>query len=168
MVDFEIVDENEDGILEFGENIVLRNIRVENSGIIFCLEMLTLGGTPSPSASEVTMVGESTDWLVAPATTHVVPRSILNGATVMIDGKFTFRVKRPKDATEGKPFSVDDAFRLKGHMSGIDRPIPEFHVPNKIKLEHPVEMSAPKFLRCLTVGQEAIFSWKVLPHKSFG
>jgi hypothetical protein len=33
-VDFEIVDENEDGILEFGENIVLRNIRVENSGIV--------------------------------------------------------------------------------------------------------------------------------------
>lgn len=32
VVDFEIVDENEDGILEFGENIVLRNIRVENSG----------------------------------------------------------------------------------------------------------------------------------------
>lgn len=34
VVDFEIVDENEDGILEFGENIILRNIRVENSGIL--------------------------------------------------------------------------------------------------------------------------------------
>jgi hypothetical protein len=30
----EVVDENEDGILEFGENIILRNIRVENSGIL--------------------------------------------------------------------------------------------------------------------------------------
>jgi hypothetical protein len=111
------------------------------------------------------MVGESTDWVAARTTTHVVPRSIPNGATVLIDGKFTFRVKRPQDATEGKPFSVNDAFHLKGHMSGIDRPIPRFHVPSKIKLEHPVEMSTPKFLRCLTVGQEAVFSWKVLHHR---
>lgn len=165
-MDFEIVDENEDGILEFGENIVIRNIRVENSGTILCPGMLIVGGTPSPSASKVTMMGESTDWLVAPPTIHAVPRSILNGATVMIDGKFTFRVKRPKDATEGKPFSVNDAFHLKGHMSRIDRPVPGFHIPHKIKLEHPVEMSAPKFLRCLTVGQEAVFSWKVIPYKS--
>jgi hypothetical protein len=107
------------------------------------------------------MEGESTDWLIAPRTTHIVQRSTMNGATVMIDGKFTFRVKRPKDATEGKPFSVNDAFQLHGHMSGIDRPVPGFHSPNKVKLEHPVEMSTPKFLRCLTVGQEAIFSWKV-------
>ena len=35
VVDFEIVDENEDGILEFGEDIVLRNIRVENTGSLF-------------------------------------------------------------------------------------------------------------------------------------
>jgi hypothetical protein len=116
---------------------------------------------PSPSASEVTMGGESTDWLIAPRTTHIVQRSTMNSATVMIDGKFTFRVKRPKDATEGKPFSVNDAFQLRGHMSGIDRPVPGFHSPQKVKLEHPVEMSTPKFLRCLTVGQEAIFSWKV-------
>ena len=32
VVEFEIVDGNEDGILEFGEDIVLRNIRVRNSG----------------------------------------------------------------------------------------------------------------------------------------
>jgi len=32
VVEFEVVDGNEDGILEFGEDIVLRNIRVRNSG----------------------------------------------------------------------------------------------------------------------------------------
>ena len=32
VVEFEIVDGNEDGILEFGEDVVLRNIRVRNSG----------------------------------------------------------------------------------------------------------------------------------------
>ena len=120
-----------------------------------------VGGTPSPSASQVTVEGESTDWLVAPRTTHMVPRSILNGATVRIDGIFTFRVKRPKDIPTGRPFSVEDAFTLRGHMSGIDRAAPRFHSPRRITLQHPIEMSKPKFLRCLTIGQEAVFSWKV-------
>jgi hypothetical protein len=40
VVEFDIVDGNEDGILEFGEEVVLRNIRVCNSGFtsnLFCL-----------------------------------------------------------------------------------------------------------------------------------
>ena len=34
VTDFEIVDSNEDGILEFGEDITIRNIRIRNSGTI--------------------------------------------------------------------------------------------------------------------------------------
>jgi hypothetical protein len=108
------------------------------------------------------MKGESTDWLVAPPTTHVVPRSILSGQTLMIDGKFTFHVKRPQDIPVGRPFSVEDAFKLRAHMTGIERTVPGFHSPRRITLQHPIEMSKPKYLRCLTVGQEAVFSWKVL------
>jgi hypothetical protein len=161
VVDFEVVDGNEDEILEFGEDIVLRNIRVQNSGSMTIDLSLMVGGTPSPSASQVTMEGDSTEWLIAPRTTHMVPKSILNGAAVMIDGKFTFRVKRPRDIPVGRPFSVEDVFKLRGHMSGIDRAIPDFHSARKITLQHPIEMTKPRFLRCLTVGQEAVFSWKV-------
>lgn len=107
------------------------------------------------------MEGESTEWLIAPRTIHQVPKSIVNGGTVRIDGKFTFRVKRPREVPVGRPFSVEDAFKLRGHMSGIDRTIPGFHSPKRITLQHPIEMSQLKFLKCLTLGQEAVFSWKV-------
>lgn len=160
VVEFEIVDGN-DGILEFGEDIILRNTRVRNSGSPALSLFLMVGGTPSPSLSQVTMEGESTNWFVAPRTIHTVPRSIMSGATVRIDGKFTFRVKRPKDFPVGRPFSVDDAVKLRGHMSGIERTVLDFHSPRIITLQHPIEMSKPKFLRCLTLGQEAVFPWKV-------
>ena len=124
---------------------------------------LMVGGTPSPSSAQVTMEGESTDWLIAPRTTHLLPKSIISGSTVRLDGKFTFRVKRPNDIPVGRPFSVDDAFKLRGHMSGIDRTLPSFHQPKPVKLRFPIEMSKLKYLRCLTVGQEAVFSWKVCP-----
>lgn len=34
VIEFEVVDSNEDGILEFGEEVTLRNIRVRNSGLL--------------------------------------------------------------------------------------------------------------------------------------
>jgi hypothetical protein len=125
---------------------------------------LIQGGTPSPSVSHVTVEGESTDWLVAPRVVHTVPCSIVNGATTRIDGIFTYRVKRPKESPGRLPLVVEDAFILRGHISGINRVIPEFHRPRKITLQHPVAMDAPKYLRCLTIGQEAIFSWNVSHH----
>jgi hypothetical protein len=33
VLDFDIVDANEDGVLEFGEEITLRKIRIKNSGL---------------------------------------------------------------------------------------------------------------------------------------
>jgi hypothetical protein len=34
VVEFEVVDSNEDDVLEFGEEVTLRNIRVRNSGFL--------------------------------------------------------------------------------------------------------------------------------------
>src|SRR5262245_50794277 len=112
------------------------------------------------------MEAESTDWLSARRVIHSIPRSIENEATVHIDGIFTFRVKRPRENPTGRSFVVEDTIKLGGHLSGIERPIRGFHTPKKIKLQHPIEMSQPRFLRCLTVGQEAVFSWKVYAYKT--
>jgi hypothetical protein len=34
LVDFDVIDGNEDGIFEFGEEIILKNIQVKNSGFL--------------------------------------------------------------------------------------------------------------------------------------
>ena len=160
--DFEVVDSNEDGIIEFGEEVTIRNIRVQNSGMSN-LNRSDLGGTPSPSASLATVEGESTDWLVAPRAVHKIPKSISNGASVLIDGKFTFRVKRPKDSPPSEPLVVQHAFSLKGHMSGINRALVNFNTPRGVTLQHPIAMEKPKYLNCLTLGQETVITWKVIP-----
>lgn len=164
-VEFEVVDSNEDGIVEFGEEVTLRNIRVRNSGLFPNAYTISNapGGMPSPSASEVTIEGVPTDWLIAPRTTHKIPPAILSGATVRLDGRFTYKVRRPKREATEQPFSIQDSFLLRGHMSGIDRILRDFHTPRSVTIEYPIEMTAPKYLRCLAVGQEAKFTWKVRP-----
>jgi hypothetical protein len=116
---------------------------------------------PSPSASRVTIEAVPTDWLIAPRTTHEIPSAILNSAAVRPDGRFTYKIKRPKREPMEQPFSIQDGFLLRGHMSGIDRTLRDFHSPRQVTIEYPIEMSAPNYLRCLAAGQEARFTWKV-------
>ena len=121
---------------------------------------------PSPKASAVTIEAVPTDWLIAPRTTHGIPSAILNGATIRLDGRFTYKLKRPKREPTEQPFSIQDGILLRGHMSGIDRVLRDFHTPRNVILEYPIEMTPPNYLRCLAVGQEARFTWKVsLPLK---
>lgn len=113
---------------------------------------------PSPK-SLVTMYGVSTKWLVAPETRLIVPKFIKEEDEV--PGNLAFYVNRPEAVTSGGPFVVDDYIQLYGHMSKIERTIPGFHSPRKIRLQHPLEMSQPIYLRCVEVGNETAVSWTV-------
>jgi hypothetical protein len=116
---------------------------------------------PSPSMSQVTVQGRSTNWLTAPETILLVPKAILNGSTALLDGTIKFKAKRPANFPVGQPFTVYDGFELWGYMSGIERVVPSFHIPRGILLQHPVKMRNPRFLKCLIPGQEALISWIV-------
>jgi hypothetical protein len=116
---------------------------------------------PSPSMSQVTVQGKSTNWLTAPKTILQVQNAVPNGSTVLLDGTFKFKVKRPETFPIGQPFTVNDGFELWGYMSGIERAVPSFHSPQGILLQHPARMRNPRFLKCLLPGQEALISWIV-------
>ena len=110
------------------------------------------GEMPSPK-SLLTTYGISTNWLVAPLTGLPVPTFIGERDTVTIPGTLVFYVKRPETVTPGPAFSVEDSIQLRGHMSKIERKVPDFHSPRKIHLQHPLAMSEPIYLRCVEVGK---------------
>jgi hypothetical protein len=161
VADYDIVDSNEDGIIEFGEEITLKNIRVRNSGKSF-LCITKSGGSPSPKFSSISVCANSSTWLAAPETKLWLPQPLMQGATVTLPGTITMQVKQANGYPAGPSYSSFESLELTGHMSRVDRTLPDFRTPMRIKLGFPVELTKPKFLRCMTVGQEAIFSWTVL------
>lgn len=128
--------------------------------VLLSLLLLMLGEMPSPMAL-VTMYGLSTTWLEAPETRLTVPPFLQSGANAPIPGTLTFRIKRPDNVHEGAANTAADIFQLCGHMSKIERAIPNFHLPRNIILQHPLEISKPKYLRCLAPGKEATVMWTV-------
>lgn len=125
------------------------------------LSVLSLGNCFSPSMSQVTVNGMSTNWLIAPETKLLVQKCLLGGSIDKLQGTFTFTVKRPATFPVGQPFTVMDGFELGAEMSGIERVVPGFHSPRQIQLQHPIEMNRLRSLRCLAAGQEALVTWTV-------
>jgi hypothetical protein len=164
LFDFEVIDSNEDGIFEFGEEILLGNIRVRNSGSRPSNPQLTAGGTPSPKFAEVTMMGASSDW-VSTVNSLSAPRHILNNSIIVCPGTLTLRVKRATVAPVGTPLIVTETLSVAAWMNKIERWVPGFNrVSRNITLQHPIQIpSKPKYLRCLTSGTEAVFSLTVNP-----
>lgn len=128
--------------------------------------ILNVGECFSPSMSQVTVRGKSSDWLIAPQTTLLVQKCLLGGSIDTLEGTFTFKVKRPTTFPVGRPFAVRDGVGLGGYMSGIERAVRGFHTPRKIPLQHPIEMNRFRSLRCVAAGQEALITWTVCPSEA--
>lgn len=160
LVGFDIVDGNEDGIFEFGEEIILKNIRVKNSGQHLSDNKLTLGGSPSPILAPVIMQGASNTW-IDPQTTLMLPTKILSNSTITCPGVLTLRAKNANIIPTESALTVNDTFSIEAHLTKIERSLPGFRRSERITLQYPIEMSKPKFLRCLSAGQVAVFSWTV-------
>lgn len=107
---------------------------------------------PSPN-SPLAIHGISTKWFLSPQTRLSVPTFIGKGDVVKVPGSITLYVKRPKSVTAGRPFAVNDSIKLSGYMSKIERPVPGFHSPMEIHLQHPIEMSEFRYQKCIEAGK---------------
>jgi len=159
--DFDIVDSNCDGIFEFGEELTIRNIQVRNTGLQALIVIPDLGGAPSPKKAGVELYGESTSWLKSIIRSIPAPSGLMNNSTARVRESLLFRIDRPTTLTPGPSFTVDETVKLGGTFTRLGRNIPNFHEGRRIKIQHPVRMTAPKHLKTMAPGQEAKFHWTV-------
>jgi len=112
---------------------------------------------PSPR-SPLTIYGLSTKWLLSPQDGLPVPTAIGGGETVNVSGVLVFKTQRGELVTSTRPFATYDSVKLRGHMSKIERSVPEFHSPIQIHLQHPVELTEFKYLKCVQAGKSTTIS----------
>lgn len=111
--------------------------------------------------SQVTLYAKHSTWLSAPQTILTVSKSILGGEVVDVPGSIVLKIKRPTAVATERSLRVDDGIPLGAYMSGIERVIGGFHIPRSIVFQHPVLLDNPRYLKCVTPGQEVLFKWKV-------
>ncbi|KAK4449879.1 hypothetical protein QBC34DRAFT_462541 [Podospora aff. communis PSN243] len=141
VVGFDIFDENEDGINESGEHLLVRNIRVRNTGHM-----------PSPKQRSIQLLIRETGFL-CPVTTEplYLPQDIRPGQVVHLPG--TLRAFIRHDWTERPAGQA-----LRYEERGVTY------------IQYPLKLDPPKYLDCVAKGNTVRACWTLHNNstKSYG
>jgi len=160
-VDFDLEDENEDGIFEPGEHIFIRRIRVKNSGVYNPFELweslLNLaGGMPSPSRPTRLEIVPSE--FIAPVTSNegrtFIPQ-IPSGQIVTLRGSIKAKIREPGSPQTDEPsYRNTIAIALKAVMPGLNRELEHFEFESSVEIQYPLELGHVDFLKTVAQGSQ--------------
>ncbi|KAH7381945.1 hypothetical protein BKA64DRAFT_684616 [Cadophora sp. MPI-SDFR-AT-0126] len=146
-------DENDDGIYEPGENIMVQNIAIRNHGDM-----------PSPSQSLIRIAITPSQWVDPTVDQEIlgVPTSIPGRTTIHAPRMAKAYIKpEPEVRRSPIPLKVDEAVRLEGIMSGINRKLLGFGVTCPFIVQYPLRMTQPQFAEAIAHGEQFNIQWSV-------
>ena len=162
VVGFDIIDENEDGINEPGEHLLVHNIRVRNSG-----------GMPSPEQRSIQLLIQGTQFLEPIATEPLeLPMGIQPGQEVSIPGVLRAFIRQEwAEKALGQALQYKEQVSLVAFFNErLSRPLPNFSGATVIYIQYPLTVDPPKYLDCVSKGNAVRFSWTLHNNstKSYG
>ena len=150
-MNFDIIDENGDGINEPGEHIHVHNIRVRNKG-----------GMPSPEARSIRVLIQGTQYLDPIISEPLeLPRSIQPGQEVEVPGVLRAYIKNEwSEKPLGAALRENEFVRLVAYFNErLNRPLPNFCGQAQIFIQYPLVLDPPKYHDCVAKGDIVRFSW---------
>ncbi|KAI0965132.1 hypothetical protein F4678DRAFT_467800 [Xylaria arbuscula] len=157
LTDFDVEDENGDGIFEPGEHLFVRRIKVQNSG-----------GMPSPVRPIRLSMVES-DWfrpVFGPEGCTFLP-SIGEGSSVTVDGPIKVRIREREEyeiPETGALFIRREAIHLNATMPWLEREISNFELSKAVEIRYPCELRNFQALNTVAQGSQSKLSFEVYNH----
>lgn len=168
LVDFDVEDENQDGVFEPGESILIKRIRVRNIGERTTTSFVrgglrrTAGGMPSP-VRRIRLWVASSRWLIPDhSQAHFIPQSIPPGESITINGGIRALIKQPdRSMINAAAFSRKTNVGLIAVMPWLDRELPDFKFTQEIQVEYPCQLRGLDCLNTLAQGSRSQVTWEV-------
>lgn len=159
LIDFDVEDENGDGIFEPGEHIFIRRIRVRNAG-----------GMPSPTCRIPVTLTQSSEWF-EPVPAHqggltFLPTSVPAGDIAVTEGSIKVRIKdrsfgNGRLPAVGTRFSAKDVLKIRADMPWLDRRMPSFEFTKEIEISYPCGLMGFQHLSTIAQGAISVIQYKV-------
>ncbi|KAK6347394.1 hypothetical protein TWF718_005233 [Orbilia javanica] len=154
LVDFDVVDENEDGIFEPGEHVYVQNIRIQNTG-----------GMPTPS-QPIPMHFVASAWFeVYEGEVAYIPPNIPEGATVTVKDRLRARIKYPPEPW-GKAFREQTQIEFHAALPSLNgRIIRDFSGKRDVILSYPISIETIRWANSVLPNTKMSMIW-VITNKS--
>lgn len=157
-------NDNDDGIYEPEEKVVLSRIAIEN-----------VGGMPTPAHHDIRIAIRDDGWIAPSEKVLRLPRSLGAGETHVFDVglELTLRMFRPQ--ASGAPLAAPETIHLFADLPDVRRAFGEFEkeLPpdtGRLVVRFPVEVSPLRSLFSLGPGEAARMQWSItnVSEKPFG
>lgn len=141
-----------DGILEPGETIVVKNLRVQNQG-----------GMPTPPHQPIKIYIANRTWVVSDESTLMVEKSLAPGEFYEVPGQLTFKVLDTEIETFGKRFVSNEQIVPLGVVTEVERSFGEDfdRTPDILTFTFPVEIEEVLTTPNIGIGETAKVTWKI-------
>ncbi|GES83009.1 collagen-like protein [Rhizophagus clarus] len=161
LMDFDCIPEDNSGIYEPGSRIIIRNIKVKNTG-----------GMPTPISHDVEVtVDLSKSTLISLPNNHKLklPKPIEHSKQVELssikddddDHCLEFQINQQYSASKEKPLNLSDTINLKAIMFGINREIINFKFPKQLTIQYPIQICPDTKIRDFPYKDLTRISWKI-------
>jgi len=168
LLDFEVLDENDDGIFEPGECVIIKNFRIKNTGRIISNVIqksqltVNVGGMPTPKKTLIPLRMQPSSWLTPVPGKDVVylPFDIPPGGMKTINNEIWARISPPRDPPNSTAFTAVSAIKLQSVVPDIDRKLPYFEYSESITLQYPVKLVSDEVRWMDTIPQGSLTSLK--------
>ncbi|KAN0122124.1 hypothetical protein V8E51_000450 [Hyaloscypha variabilis] len=161
LVDFDVEDENEDGVFEPGEHLFIRRIRIKNTG-----------GMPSPTKETILEIDPSE--CLQPINTHegrgFIP-SVLPGQIITLPGSIKALIREPDMLIQGgEAYKESTLIKLKAIMPGLNRRLDYFGYQKSVDIEYPLQLRELDYLDSVAQGSVNKLTMQIYNKsiKSFG
>ncbi|EXX76308.1 hypothetical protein RhiirA5_429523 [Rhizophagus irregularis] len=160
LIDFDCVPEDDSEIYEPGSRIIIRNIKVKNTG-----------GMPTPISHDVEVnVDLSKSTLISLPNNNKLklPKPIEHSKQVELNSIkeedehcLEFQINQQDSASKDKPLNLFDTINLKATMFGINREITSFTFPKQLNIQYPIQICPNTKIRDFPYKDLTRISWKI-------
>ena len=151
--DFDLEDENGDGIFEPGEHIVVRRVRVKNTG-----------GMPSPSCGiPCSFVASNTlESVDGNGGRVVISRSIPAGHVAASQDSAKVLIRTPNiDPRSRQSYVAQQSISIQATVPWLDCQLENFDLEKILTIQYPLELKEMSHLETVAHGTTTEISWKV-------
>jgi hypothetical protein len=159
LISFTMLDENLDGIFEFGERVLISGIKVKN-----------VGQMPTPAGkSDVLVLLGSSAWAVADPVMLKVPQ-LKAGVEYTLPDQLSFVIKDSGLVGTDKRVVVEDRITPIAKVTRVEKTFDGFRLPKTLTVTYPVEITPIDVRPSIGPGERARIVWRVknLSQKALG
>lgn len=150
ILSYELTTDHPDGVLEPGEKVHIKNVRIKNTGKL-----------PTPKHEQTLIFVKSEGWIVSDGIELALKNGLAPGEEQLLTDPIPVQIKNNNTIATNKRFVATETFTPEAFLEDILVKYPETVNPKTITISYPIEITTTQAVSSLKPGETTRIFWKI-------